>query len=97
VTRRFDPRVEAAAYFCVAEAAQSLETPIEVTVTAPGGWLTLQVRGRARSGLAMSQIRDRVEAAGGTVHHEVRDNETLIDVRLPADALTSATPVGATS
>ena len=84
--RRFDPRVEAAVYFCVAEAAQSLQTPIEVAVTAPAGGLAVQVRGRQRRPLPMSEIRDRVEAAGGTVRHEVRDDGTLIDVRLPATA-----------
>jgi len=84
--RRFDPRVEAAAYFCVAEAAQSLQTPIEVAVTAPDGGLAVQVRGRQRRPLPMSEIRDRVEAAGGTVRQEVRDDGTLIDVRLPATA-----------
>jgi hypothetical protein len=84
--RRFDPRVEAAAYFCVVEAAESLQPPIAVDVTAPDGQLLLQVRGRQHRTLAMSQIRDRVEAAGGTVLHEVRADGTLIDVRLPATA-----------
>jgi signal transduction histidine kinase len=97
--RRFDARVEAAAYFCVAEAAQSLETPIEVDVTARAGLLVLQVRGRTRGALAMSHIRDRVEAAGGAARHESRGDRTLIDVRLPATepADSTASPVGAAS
>jgi signal transduction histidine kinase len=68
--RRFDARVEAAAYFCVAEAAQSLQTPIEVDITAPASLLVLRVGGRTQGALAMSHIRDRVEAASGTVTHE---------------------------
>ena len=97
--RRFDARVEAAAYFCVAEAAQSLRAPFEVVVTAPAGVLVLQVRGRAEGPLAMSHIRDRVEAAGGTVTDETHGDRTLIVVRLPATAPAdfTASPVGATS
>jgi hypothetical protein len=99
VARRFDPRVEAAAYFCVAEAVQSLQSPIEVDVAAPDAQLVLQVRGRPNGALAMTQIRDRIEAAGGTVRHEMRDDRTLIDVRLPATAAGSVTttPVGVSS
>lgn len=94
--RRFDARVEAAAYFCVAESAQFLQPPIEVDVTAPDGQLVLQVRGGQRGVLPMSQIRDRVEAAGGTVFHEVCGDQTLINVQLPATAVT-AIPVSAAS
>jgi signal transduction histidine kinase len=97
--RRFDARVEAAADFCVVEAAHSLQTPIEVDVTAPAGLLVLQVGGRAEGALAMSHIRDRVEAAGGRVTHETRGDRTVIDVRLPttAPADSRASPVGAAS
>jgi signal transduction histidine kinase len=91
--RRFDPRVEAAAYFCVAEAAASLRPPIEVDVAAPDGTLVLQVRGRQLGALAMSQIRDRVEAAGGTVRQETRGDRTLIDVRLPVTAPSGASAI----
>jgi hypothetical protein len=97
--RRFEPRVEAAAYFCVAEAARGLPAPIEVDLAAPGGTLVLQVRGRQQGAFAMSQIRDRVEAAGGTVRHEMLGGRTVIDVRLPAAApvRSPAIPVSATS
>jgi hypothetical protein len=97
--RRFDARVEAAAYFCVAEAAQSLQAPIEVDITAPSCLLVLQVRGRTQGALAMSHIRDRVQAAGGTVTDDTNGDRTVIDVRLPATALddSTASPVGASS
>jgi signal transduction histidine kinase len=84
--RRFDPRAEAAAYFCVVEAAQNLQPPVEVDVSARDGRLVLRVVGRPDGVVSMSQIRDRVEAAGGTVAQEVRGNRTVIDVRLPAAA-----------
>ena len=93
--RRFDPRVEAAAYFCVAEAAQSLETPLEVDVAAPDGQLELHLRGRSRGVLALAHIRDRVEAAGGTVLHEELGDGTVLDVRLPATG--AGHPAAATS
>jgi signal transduction histidine kinase len=97
--RRFEARVEAAAYFCVAEAAQGLQTPIEVDVTATGGLLALRVRGREQGTLAMSHIRDRVEAAGGTLTHESHGDRMLIAVDLPATAAadSTASPVGAAS
>jgi hypothetical protein len=97
--RRFEARVEAAAYFCVAEAGRSLQSPIEVDLAAPDGTLILQVRGRAERALAMSQIRDRVEAADGTVCHEMSGDRTAIDVRLPAAApvRSPAIPVSAGS
>jgi hypothetical protein len=84
VDRRFDPRVEAAAYFCVAEAAQSLEAPLWVEVAAPDGRLELRVEGRSHGVLDLAHIRDRVEAAGGSVRCETLGEGTLLDVRLPA-------------
>jgi hypothetical protein len=97
--RRFDPRVEAAAYFCVAETARNLASPIEVRVAANDGQLVLQVRGRPSRAIAMSQIRDRVEAAGGTVAQEMRGDQSVLAVRLPATAGNPAphNPVGAAS
>jgi signal transduction histidine kinase len=84
VDRRFDPRVEAAAYFCVAEAAQSLAAPLLVAVTVPDGQLELRVEGRSNGVLDLAHIRDRVEAAGGSVRCETLGEGTLLDVRLPA-------------
>jgi signal transduction histidine kinase len=84
--RRFDPRAEAAAYFCVTEAAAGLQPPFEVELAAPDGRLVLQVRGRAHGDLAMAHIHDRVEAAGGTVRQELRGDCLLLDVRLPVSA-----------
>ena len=82
--RRFDPRVEAAAYFCVAEAAQTLDTPLLVDVTAPDGWLELRVNGRSNGALDLAHIRDRVEAVGGSVRYETRGDGSVLDVLLPA-------------
>lgn len=84
--RRFDPQVEAARYFCVTEAAASLQTPIAVDVAEFGGELALHVRGRAQGDLSMAHMRDRVEAAGGTALHAAAGDDALLYVRLPAAA-----------
>ncbi len=84
--RRFDPRVEAAAYFCVAEATRDLGAPVEVMLTAGGDQLQLVVSGSDRGGLPLGLIRDRVEAAGGSVSKTGEDGHTVVEVRLPAPA-----------
>ena len=88
--RRFDPRVEAAAYFCVAEATRDLGAPILAVLTASGDQLQLVVSGSDRGGLPLGHMRDRVEAAGGSVSMTGEDGHTGIDVRLPAPAAVAA-------
>src|SRR3954447_2931247 len=44
---RSDPRVEAAAYFCVAETVRGLEGPIEVTLTRRDDEVRLRIAGRS--------------------------------------------------
>jgi signal transduction histidine kinase len=82
--RRFDPRVEAAAYYCVAEATRDLGAPVVVVLTARGDQLQLVVSGSDRGGLPLGHVRDRVEAAGGSVSMTGEDGHTGVEVRLPA-------------
>ncbi|MEN3266240.1 hypothetical protein [Pseudonocardia sp.] len=84
VGRRFDPWVEAAAYFCVAEATRDFGDPVVVVLTARGDQLQLVVSGSDRGGLPLGHIRDRVEAAGGSVSMTAEDGHTVVEVRLPA-------------
>jgi signal transduction histidine kinase len=79
--RRFDPRIEAAAYFCVAEAMRELIAPVVVLLDAPGDRLYLVVTGTDRGGLPLSHMRDRVEAAGGSVSITVEQGRAVIEVR----------------
>ncbi len=65
--RRFDPRVEAAVYFCAVEASRDLGPPVRVTLTASDGLLVLLVGGEDRGDLPVGSWRDRVEAVGGTI------------------------------
>jgi signal transduction histidine kinase len=81
---RFDPRVEAAAYFCVAEATRAFDHPIVVNVSVQGDQLHLSVSGTERGGLSDSHMRDRIEATGGSVSTTRRDGRTFVEVLAPA-------------
>jgi signal transduction histidine kinase len=83
--RRFDPRIEAAAYFCVAEAVRDLGGPVVVRLDAPGDRLRLVVTGRDRGGIPLNHMRDRVEAAGGSVSLTVEQGQAVIEVRAAGD------------
>ena len=94
VGRRFDPRVEAATYFCVAEAIPDLGDPVVVLLEAHDDQLRLVVRGRDRGGLPLRHMQDRVEAAGGSVRITEQDGHTVIEVRgpTPVAPVASSTP-----
>ena len=82
--RRFDPRVEAAAYFCVVEAVHGLGEPVLVVLDARAYQLQLSVSGTDRGGLPVDEMRDRIEAAGGSVSIAEDGGRAVIDVRAPA-------------
>ncbi len=84
---RFDPRVEAAAYFCVAEATHALDHTVAVTLAVHGDQLHLSVSGAEAGGLSLSHMRDRIEATGGSVSATGRGGCTLVEVRAPAALL----------
>jgi signal transduction histidine kinase len=81
---RFDPRVEAAAYFCVAEATRAFDYPIAVVLSVHGDQLHLSVSGTDGGGLSLSHMRDRMEATGGSVTTTGRDGRTVVEVRAPS-------------
>jgi len=85
---RLDERVEAAAYFCVAEVLRELTPPVEVVLDHRdrlGGGLLLEVRAPGTGRLpAVAPLRDRVETVGGTVVGRTADGRTVLEVRLPA-------------
>jgi hypothetical protein len=82
--RRFDPRVEAAAYFCVVEAVRDLADPVVVVLDARADELLLCVSGTDRGGLSVDEMRDRVEAADGSVSFAEDGGRVVIEVRAPA-------------
>jgi signal transduction histidine kinase len=88
--RRFGPAVEAAAYFSVVESLRDLIAPVSVTLAAPDGHVVVRTKGGEGRGLApqvADQVRDRVEAAGGSVTTErlvtATAREVVLEVRLP--------------
>jgi signal transduction histidine kinase len=87
--RRFDPRVEAAAYFCVVEAVHDLGGPVLVVLDARADQLQLSVSGIDRGSLPVDEMRDRVEAAGGSVSITEDGGRTVIDVRAPTASVVS--------
>ncbi len=95
--RRFDAAVEAAAYFCVAEVTSGLGDPVVVTLTVRDDQLRLVVRANGRGGLTLDQVRDRVEAAGGSVSIHSDSDCTVIDVRLHVPAGDQGTALDQTS
>jgi signal transduction histidine kinase len=86
IGRRFDAQVEAAAYFCVAEALRDLGDPIVVRLTTSEDLLNMTVTGGDRGGVPLGHMRDRVEAAGGSVAMTDKDGCTVITVQLPEAA-----------
>lgn len=81
--RRFDPRVEAAAYFCVAEATRDLGDPVNVALSARGDDLRVTVTGGDGEQLPLSHIHDRVEAAGGSMTVSSTDGSTTLEAWFP--------------
>jgi len=82
--RRFDPRVEAATYFCVAEATRAFEHPVAVVLSVHGNQLHLSVSGTDGGDLSLSHMRDRMEATGGSVSATEREGRTYVEVRAPS-------------
>jgi signal transduction histidine kinase len=83
--QRFDPRVEAAGYFCVAELARELDAPVLVTLDVQSGRLSLLVSGKDRlPDLPRGHMTDRVEATGGSVLLTTANGRSVVKVSLPA-------------
>ena len=87
IGRRFDPRVEAAAYFCVAEAARELGDPVLIRLTAHDQQLLLVVSGKDRGGLPIGHMRDRIEAAGGSMSIAAEADQTVVVIRTAAHTI----------
>ncbi|WP_123918459.1 hypothetical protein [Georgenia muralis] len=84
--RRFDVGIEAAAYFCVAEAVQELAGPVAVVLDAPDGAMLLVITGPDSGAVPLARMRDRVEAAGGSVSVARSDGRAVLEVRAASAA-----------
>jgi signal transduction histidine kinase len=82
--QRFDPRVEAAAYFCVAQLTRELGPPFLVNMAVLANELSIHVSGNdTRSGMRRGHMTDRVEAAGGSIAVTAANDRTVVKVSLP--------------
>src|SRR3954452_17578448 len=84
---RSDARVEAAAYFCVAEAMRDLGDPVEVSLSRRQDAVRVRIDGQADGDLALDNMRDRAEALGGTISSNARAGRLSLEVWLPAPAV----------
>ena len=76
---RFDPEVEATAYFCCLE---TLRGGAQVRLSRSGRWLEL--RARSTSGVVDPELLDRVAAVGGSVEtRPTMHGQTLVVARIP--------------
>jgi signal transduction histidine kinase len=87
---RSDSRVEAAAYFCVAEAVRDLDGPIQVSLARGADEVVVGVVGAAKGALPIPHMRDRVEALAGTVNSSLVAGRCSLEVRLPTKAAAMA-------
>jgi hypothetical protein len=83
---RSDARLEAAAYFCVAEAMRDLGGPVEVSLARQQEDVRVLIDGRAGSELPLDNMRDRAEALGGTISSSSRAGRLSLEVWLPTPA-----------
>lgn len=84
---RYSPRVETAIFFCCAEALLAGSGPESVDLTAAGDELVLRIVG-AHDDLDLQAVRDRVEAAGGTL--ATGEGLLVLTVPVAGDASTAA-------
>jgi signal transduction histidine kinase len=83
---RSDPRVEAAAYFCVSEAVRDLGGPVEVSLVRHEHDVCVCIDGQDGGELPLDNMRDRAEALGGTITSSARAGRVSLEVSLPAVA-----------
>jgi signal transduction histidine kinase len=81
---RSEARVEAAAYFCVAEAVRDLGGPVEVSLTRREESLVVVIDGQDAGELPLANMRDRAEALGGTIASRRAEGRHSLEVWLPA-------------
>jgi signal transduction histidine kinase len=85
--RRFAPSIEAAAYFCIAEAARELEQPVLVRLGVREDHLDVVLTGgNPTHGLSVFNMRDRVDAVGGSIGVRADAGHTTITVDVPPNA-----------
>ena len=65
-------------------AARAFDHPIVVILSVHGDRLHLDVSGTDAGSFSLSHMRDRIEAAGGTVSTSGRNGRTFVEVQAPS-------------
>jgi signal transduction histidine kinase len=98
LTDRFDPRAEAAVYFCCIEAlrragATTTEGTMTIELGRDNGWVRFAVRGSGEipGGEDLQLLMDRVEAVGGSLEVSGTDARTEMTGRVPAQVAAAQT------
>jgi signal transduction histidine kinase len=96
---RFDPRAEAAVYFCCIEtlrrATRGGTGPLSVELARDDGWVRFSVRapGAApKPGEDLQLLIDRVEAVGGSLEVREADGMTELSGRVPVQVAAAQAP-----
>jgi signal transduction histidine kinase len=84
---RVDARVEATAYYCVAEAIRGMTGPVEVVLVQQHEEVVVNVSGASAGDVSVDHMRDRVEAAAGSLAFWRTDERWMVEVRLPIPKL----------
>jgi hypothetical protein len=92
VDRRFSERVEAAVYFCCAEAVRAMSDRSSVELTTDGSDLVLRIGALAGGGMDLQAVEDRIAAADGSLTAEAGQ----LTVRFPGASVLVATADGGT-
>ena len=83
---RDDPRVEAAAYFCVAEAVRGMTGPLEVSLQLRDDELRARIVGDNGDELPLDTMRDRAEALGGSISRAIDGDRLSVQLSIPVAA-----------
>lgn len=84
---RFDSRIESAAYFCFARAAQELPAPLAVELGVRHGLLMITVRSAPSPTPDLASLRDRLDPLTGDVAWTQAAARSVLTIRVPvADA-----------
>jgi hypothetical protein len=88
VTRRFDPRVESATYFCAVEFLRELDQPQRLALTADEQHLTALVAGRVSGDVSEStrHLLDRAAALGGKARIHAAGGVASFGIDIPLTA-----------
>jgi len=83
--RRFDPRLESAAYFCFVSAAAEMRPPVTVHLGVDDDVLRLVIAGGTASTIDLAHLRDRIDPLGGAAVCIRAVGRMVLTITLPVE------------